>query len=236
MKYGIIYKITSPSGRIYMGKTTNVNSRITSYRNNNNNGQPLISRSIKKYGWENHLFEIIHHAPENELNILEINCIQEYNSFHHDNPNGMNLTHGGEGASGAKHSAEANRLKALKRIGSKRSDATKKLMSDLKKGKTPSCTLNPKTEYFLQQARKNMLGRIVLENEKDKRNQTRLNRLIEQHKSILQLNINGNVVKEWIELPKNISKTLNYPNDTGIIKCLNNKISSYKGYKWTYKK
>ena len=72
MKQGVIYKITSPSGRIYIGKTINVNSRVTSYRNNNNTDQPLIYRSIKKYGWENHLFEIIHNAPENELSELEI--------------------------------------------------------------------------------------------------------------------------------------------------------------------
>jgi group I intron endonuclease len=236
MKQGIIYKITSPSGRIYIGKTVNTNSRITSYRNNNNIGQPLIYQSIKKYGWESHLFEIIHNAPENELNELEINYIQKYNSFHYDNPNGMNLTRGGEGASGAKLSAETIAKQVAKRIGTKRSDATKKLMSDLKKGKSPSCASNPKTEYFLQQARQNMLGRMVLEDEINKRKQTRLDRLIKQHESILQIDSeNNNIIKEWIKLPKDISKILNYVNDTGIIKCLNNKISSYKGYKWTYK-
>jgi group I intron endonuclease len=233
---GYIYKITSPTGRIYIGKTTRLNDRISYYRNNNNKSQKMISNSISKYGWDNHIFEVIDESPVDTLNDLETKYIKEYNSFHYDNSNGMNLTRGGEGLSGRKLSAETIAKQIAKRIGTKRSDATKKLMSDLKKGKAPSCTLNPKTEYFLQQARQNMLGRIVSEDEKNKRKQTRLDRLIKQHESILQINPeNNNIIKEWVMLPKDIAHIFSI-DDTNIVKCLNGKLNTCKGYIWKYKK
>jgi predicted GIY-YIG superfamily endonuclease len=35
MKSGVIYKIASPSGRYYIGKTVNPNGRLNSYKNHN---------------------------------------------------------------------------------------------------------------------------------------------------------------------------------------------------------
>lgn len=51
--------ITSPSGRIYIGSTVNINSRITLYRNQHTKKQPKLHNSLLKYGWDNHVFEII---------------------------------------------------------------------------------------------------------------------------------------------------------------------------------
>ena len=165
MKTGHIYKITSPTGRVYIGKTTRLNDRISYYRNNNKGGQKLLERSIEKYGWDKHNFEIIAETPIDQLNELEIKYIKEFNTFHYDNPNGMNLTRGGEGLLGKKHSKETIALMVTKRTGLKRSEATKKLMSELKKGKAPACTKNPKSEYFLQRAKESSLGRIPSEDE-----------------------------------------------------------------------
>lgn len=236
MKQGVIYKITSPFGRIYIGKTVHFKNRINSYRNNHNSAQHLIYRSIKKYGWENHLFEIIHYAPVNELDEWEIKYIHEYNSFYYDNPSGMNLTKGGGGTLGVKQSEETRKNRALKRIGTKHTDATKKLMSELKKGKAPSGAFYTRTEKHLEILRQNSLNRKVSTEEIEQRKVSRLNRLIEQHESVLQMDMEGNIIKEWVMLPKYICKTLNYSDDTGIVKCLNGRQSSYKGYKWTYKK
>jgi group I intron endonuclease len=232
---GHIYKITSPTGRVYVGKTTRLNDRISYYRNNNNKQQKIISSSIEKYGWDQHIFEVIDEAPVDKLNELEIKYIKELNTFHYDNPNGMNLTRGGEGLNGRKLSAETIALMVAKRTGLKRSEATKKLMSELKKGKVPACTKNPKSEYFLQRARESSLGRIPSEDEIFKRKQARLNRLIEQHEAILQIDIDGNIIKEWQMLPKDIAKHFNVC-DTNIVKCLNKKQKKGLGYIWKYKK
>ena len=54
-----IYKITSPTNKIYIGSTVNVINRIRNYKNNYCSRQSKIYNSILKYGWDNHKFEII---------------------------------------------------------------------------------------------------------------------------------------------------------------------------------
>ena len=76
---GYIYKITSPSGKIYIGKTNNLRNRICAYRNaQKSNTNTLIYTSIKKYGWDAHVFKVIDSASINVLNELEISYIQKY--------------------------------------------------------------------------------------------------------------------------------------------------------------
>ena len=76
-----IYKITSPSGKIYIGQSVNILSRISKYKNAKCITQPIILKSILKYGWENHLFEIVLECDKSELNEKEryyqelFNCI-----------------------------------------------------------------------------------------------------------------------------------------------------------------
>lgn len=234
-KLGVIYKITNPSGKIYIGKTIRFNDRMSSYRNNNSKEQPLIYRSIKKYGWEKHTVEIIEENQAELLNNLEIEYIKKYNSFHYDNPNGMNLTRGGEGVLGIKQSKTTIKKRINKIKGRKHSESTKKLMSDLKKGKVPPCTKLPKSKHFLECIKKSNSGRIVSKEEVNQRKQTRLNNFIKKYGSILQIDVlTNNIIKEWIMLPKDISKVLNI-DDTSIIKCLNKKSNSGSGYKWAYK-
>lgn len=233
MQTGHIYKITSPTGRIYIGKTTRLNDRMSYYRNNNKGGQKILDSSIEKYGWNQHIFEVIDEAPVEQLSELEIKYIKEFNTFHYDNPNGMNLTRGGEGILGKRHSQETIDLMIAKRTGTKHSEATKKLMSDLKKGKAPVGYV--RTEKHIQRLKEINLGRIVTEDEVNRRKQARLNRLIEQHEAILQIDIEGNIVKEWQILPKDIAKHFNIC-DTNIIRCLNNKQNIASGYIWKYKK
>ena len=54
-----IYKITSPSGKIYIGESKNVHKRFSKYRNYICEDQTKLYRSLKKYNVENHIFEII---------------------------------------------------------------------------------------------------------------------------------------------------------------------------------
>ena len=232
---GFIYKITSPTGRIYIGKTISLTSRKSHYKHNRSEGQKIIYNSIKKHGWDQHKFEVIDKAPAEQLNELEIRYIKELNTFHYNNPNGMNLTKGGEGTLGRKHSKKTIDLMIAKRTGTKRSEATKKLMSDLKKGKAPASAFYVRTEKHLEILRQNNLCRVVPEEEIIKRKQTLLNKFIEQHEAILQIDTEGNIVKEWHMLPKDIAKHFNACN-TNIVRCLNGKRETGLGYIWKYKK
>jgi group I intron endonuclease len=89
-----IYKITNPQGKIYIGKSTNLHKRIKEYSILSQiKGQPKIYNSIKKYGYENHLFEIIETCDKNIINEKEIYWINFYDSV----TIGLNLKQGGEG-------------------------------------------------------------------------------------------------------------------------------------------
>lgn len=66
-----IYKITSPSGKIYIGQSRNINTRFNRYKNLHCSEQPKIYRSLIKYGYINHNFEIIEECLFEELNIKE---------------------------------------------------------------------------------------------------------------------------------------------------------------------
>lgn len=59
-RVGKVYKITSPSGKIYIGSTYQwINARWGKYLNKTCPEQPKLLRSLNKYGAEAHVFEII---------------------------------------------------------------------------------------------------------------------------------------------------------------------------------
>jgi group I intron endonuclease len=88
-----IYKITSPSGKIYIGQAIDINHRIIAYKGARCKGQQKLYNSIIKYGWNAHMFEIIHECNESELNDLERYYIKFYDSFNTEH--GLNLNDGG---------------------------------------------------------------------------------------------------------------------------------------------
>lgn len=68
-----IYKITSPSNKIYIGQSVNIDKRKQSYKGLYSGvlKQPKISNSIIKYKWENHIFEIIEECDVENLDDRE---------------------------------------------------------------------------------------------------------------------------------------------------------------------
>ena len=234
-RIGYIYKITSPTGKIYIGKTMRPNDRITSYRNNSNTQrQRILYNSIQKHGWHSHTFEIIDTAPESELSLLEINTIQKFNSFHGNNSEGMNLTLGGDGGLGRRDSEEVKRRRAEKHIGKKRSERSKLLMSIAKKGKPPHNKGIPCSESAKRKISLANSNREKTEHEKLLMRETRVKRLIDEHGAILQIEPKTNsVLKEWTILPKEISTELGIYSIWKALKTPNKKAG---GYLWSYKK
>lgn len=62
-----IYKITSPTNKIYIGSSTNIEQRKDKYRRLGCKSQRRLYNSFIKYGWENHIFEIIEECDINKL-------------------------------------------------------------------------------------------------------------------------------------------------------------------------
>lgn len=66
-----VYKITSPTNKIYIGQSTNIEKRFKFYSGLHCVQQVGIHRSLKKYGVENHTFEILCECEISELNDKE---------------------------------------------------------------------------------------------------------------------------------------------------------------------
>lgn len=110
IKRCIIYRITSPSMKLYIGQTINFKRRLITYKSLQCKNQPALYNSIKKYGWENHTVDIIEEF-EGDLflcNVREAYWVKNFksNCNRYPNNNGLNLTDGGDGVRGYVYSAE----------------------------------------------------------------------------------------------------------------------------------
>jgi len=81
MKKCGIYKITSPSKRIYIGQSINIQSRWRQYERLDSSIKQSIKlyRSFIKYGVDNHIFEIVEECCFEELNNRERYWQEFYN-------------------------------------------------------------------------------------------------------------------------------------------------------------
>ena len=100
-----IYKITNPNGKIYIGQTIHLRKRESRYRNGYCKSQTILYRSILKYGWDNHIFEVIEYfskdVSQKELDDREIYYIKFYKN------SGYKLLNIREGGKEGKHSPES---------------------------------------------------------------------------------------------------------------------------------
>jgi len=80
-----IYKITSPDNKIYIGQSIDIKKRWYQYRLYLAKSQRKLYESFKSFGYEKHLFEIIHLCQKHELNTLECYYINLYNACDHLN-------------------------------------------------------------------------------------------------------------------------------------------------------
>lgn len=142
MKNYVVYKHTSPNGKVYIGITSQ-NTKDRWLNGKGYNRQLLFYRAIQKYGWDNFTHEILfENLSKEEACQKEIELIAKYQS---NNPEfGYNLCAGGEGANGYTHTEEAKRLIGLASKGNKyslgvhRTDEFKQKVSEFHKGKKPT--------------------------------------------------------------------------------------------------
>jgi group I intron endonuclease len=110
-----IYKITSPSNKIYIGQSWDIDNRKRMYVSATKvKSQTHIYNSIKNYGWENHKFEIVNELPnditQETLDNYEILYWQLYKDC------GFEMLNIKEPGRGGKHSQRTkDRLRELSR-------------------------------------------------------------------------------------------------------------------------
>ena len=223
-----IYKIISPSGKIYIGQSVNIRSRKYNhkYKSNKQKG-PKLHNSFMKYGFENHIFEVIEECSIELLNERET----YWKQYYLDQVNG-----------------DWNKVlfcELYDRGGGPRSEETKKKISESNKGKIVS-------EYTREKKRISMLGKKVSLDTKVKMSKAAMGKeKSEQHKSNMRLNrdniikgvklsnskpieqydLEGNFIKEW----SSITEAKQWLGKGDINGCLNGKHQTAGKYKWKYK-
>jgi group I intron endonuclease len=106
-----VYKITNlVNGKIYVGKTSDVDKRLSRHfkiaESKEEKAYQYLHRSINKYGSNNFVIEVLEDKlTEVDAFEMEKFWIKELNSK--DPSVGMNLTDGGEGATGLEWSEES---------------------------------------------------------------------------------------------------------------------------------
>jgi hypothetical protein len=117
----VIYKYTSPSGKVYIGQTKNERQRKYAHKSHAERGtKTAFCNAIRKYGFKNLKYEVIvRDVPDYMVNAFEKYWVHYYNSYHGA---GYNLEEGG-GNSPVKQETKDKISKKLK--GTKQSDTTK---------------------------------------------------------------------------------------------------------------
>ena len=124
MKVCGIYKITSPTGRIYIGQSIDIYQRWKRYKQLGCKEQQRLYNSIKKHGFENHTTEIICECERQELNDKEKYYVDLYQSF--NTKHGLNLMDGG----GSKASVSDETKQKMREASAKRNYGKGRIVSD----------------------------------------------------------------------------------------------------------
>ena len=131
-----IYKITSPSGKTYIGQSVNIFKRFKQYIRFDCKKQIQLYNSLKKYGWEQHIFEVIETYLIEQLDERETFYKQQFiNKFGWDNALFCQLIDG---------------------KGGYRSEETKQKISKSQKGKKYSLGIKQTDEHKSKRFRKSL--------------------------------------------------------------------------------
>jgi len=166
-----IYKITNPNSGVYIGQSWNIEKRHAFYKNLLCKNQIKIYNSIKKYGWKNHYFEIIHKLPndvsQDILNNYEIFYWQQYKdcgfkmlNIRQPGSNGKLSTETkikiGEKSKGKKRSIESRKKMSEKMMGNKNSLGKKHSLDTRKKMSESKKNMSDETKRKMSESKKHI--------------------------------------------------------------------------------
>jgi len=218
-----IYKITSPSGRVYIGQSVDIERRWLKYKSVNCKYQRKLYNSFNKYGVENHIFEIIEECEVMNLNTRERYWQEYYNVLN----GGLNCFYTqtnekpkiiseetkhkiSESHKGKKFSEESRRKMSEANKGKRYSEEYKRKLSEIRRGKK----LSEEHKKKLSESHK---GKKLSEETKRKMSASKKGNKHPRYKEIKATSPDGTVYKNGI---KHFPKELKISKET-LTKLLN---------------
>jgi len=129
-----IYKITNPSGKVYIGQAVDIKRRWREHRSKASWYLCKLYNSFKSYGVQKHTFEIIEERLWEELNHKERYYQEKYNTVER----GLNHYYQQTDDLPLKHSKETVRKMSEVRKGQTKSEEHRRKISESMKGKKKS--------------------------------------------------------------------------------------------------
>lgn len=81
----VIYKLTSPEGKVYIGQTRNLKARMSAHRAAARSGSTMLNLAVTRYGWVNFSKEVlaVYCGSDTQagLDDLEAHYIMKYNAI-----------------------------------------------------------------------------------------------------------------------------------------------------------
>jgi group I intron endonuclease len=217
-----IYKITSPCGKVYIGQSTDINRRWSQYRfgyKNLDNNTSKLFNSFRKYGIEAHNFQVKEECDINELNNRE----RYWQEFYDVIENGLNCkfvetdeNYGYLSEETKQKISKANKGKPSSMKGKNHTIKTKKKMSESAK--------NREQNLF------GFFGKHTNET-KIKMSEAKKGKPAPNRKSVLQIDLDGNIIKEW----NSVVEAQTQLNIGGIRNVVTGRAKTSGGFYWKYK-
>ncbi len=234
----VIYKVTSPANKIYIGQTKDFRKRKSDYKKNRCKSQIKIYHSILKHGWENHTMEIIetiqHDTDCQDItNQREKYWIQFYDSIN----SGLNILEGG--GNGPMPEEVKEKLRQKNRYKSEETMAKWRTSN-------PDMSHNEETKKQISQTLKDKYARgekvggrgskrseEYKQRQRDRRIQEVVNGKDTRCKKIGQYDMEGNLIKIWDSIGQAVEA--GYQKSGIILVCKQKRNrTSCNGFKWKY--
>lgn len=229
---GYIYKLTCIiTGKVYIGKTIDINRRMMQHFKVTPKYSHHLANAIKKYGIDNFKEEIIFEVEAEDraalntaLSNAEKSYIEQYDSYR----NGYNSTIGGEGTSGF-HWLESSKKKL--------SESLKKFFESAKGEAqiehTISCIkgreVSKETREKIGRGNK---GKVVSEETRAKIRNYQLSNASSKYVSVLQYDLDNNLLNRFNSITE-AAKSINKDTSHIVSCCKGNRKTAY-GFIWRY--
>ena len=234
---GVVYLISFPNGKKYIGiTTTSFKERIRSHISHINTSNLPVHNALRKYK-DKVNWEIIDKASNwEELVKMEVGYILKNKSYIDDN--GYNLTKGGDGTTGYKHTEEnkiqnsERRIEYFKNPKNRKKQSKSSILAHFKNPQQAKEHSEFQSERFKDKNERDKVAEGMRKYLSNKENLERHSK-VRGGKEFYVIDLKGNIIAEYL-IQAECARKMNL-QPSKINNCLKGKRKTHGGFKFKYK-